>query len=306
MTSVLVQTPGVQISARAGKLVLESREARREWPLGHVTELIVVGHARISTATILDLAGRGVPVHFQARADQLPVSVWDAWNGSLDALRRQFSAPEAHRLAAARALVVAKIGNSEWVLRRLGHPARLSLDAAQQSTDADTLRGHEGFAARQYFAALAELLPGWEFQARLYRPAPDPVNAALSFAYTFLLRHTLSALHHAGLHAGLGTLHVPHGRRPALALDLMEPFRAPVCDLTVLGLLRSGQLPRDGFEVSAEEVRLGQAGCLTVTAALNDRIHRWGIGVALRRQVGAVQAAGQGDACACWQPPVRP
>ena len=306
MTNVLVQTPGTHISARAGRLLLQSEAKEQVIPLGHVTELTVIGHARISTAAVIDLAQRGIPVHFQSHADQLPFSVWGTWNGSLEALQQQFSASATRRLDAAKALIAAKIENSQWVLRRLQHPGQLPKPDMSSVTDSQTLRGLEGQAAKVYFSALGELLPGWQFERRLYHPCPDPVNAALSFAYSLLLRHVLSALHQAGLHAALGTLHVSHGRRPALALDLMEPFRAPLCDLTVLSLLRSGQLPSSGFEQRMGEVRLGKAGCHTLNEAFQEKFVRWRVGTGLRQQVQAVQAAWRGEECPCWHPPVRP
>lgn len=287
-------------------MIVETKAGQHAVPLGHVTELIVVGNARISTAVIVDLAGRGVPVHVQARAGSVPFSVLGNVEGQVEALRAQVLAPAGARLRAARALVRAKVVNSAWVLRRL-RCGVLDVPDIEAAGDEDALRGVEGAAARQYFAALAAALPGWEFGGRAYRPAPDPVNAALSFAYMLLLGQARVAVARAGLHPGLGTLHVPHGRRPALALDVMEPFRGPVCDLTVASLLRSGQLRVDGFEVSGGEVRLGAAGCAVVADAVAQRVAVWGVMGALQRQVGAVQRAWAGEEGSCWvwAPPVR-
>ena len=309
MTTVLVQTPGASISARGGRLIIETKAGTREVPLGHVSELLVIGHARISTAVIADLAGRGVPTHFLSHAAGTPHSVRGSLNGQLEALRGQFAASDEQHLTAARTLIQAKISNCGWVLRRLGHPARLPHADLRSALDAEALRGLEGWAARLYFAALAGLLPDWGFTGRAYRPPPDPVNAALSFAYSLLLGRTLSAVGRSGLHPALGVLHVSHGRRPALALDIMEPFRGPVCDLTVLGLLRSGQLPRQHFAPlegkHGPEVRLGQTGCALVAQAISHRMQQWNIDAALQAQISAVQQAWAGQPCHCWKPPVR-
>jgi len=305
MTTVLVQTPGASLSARGGRLVIETKTATREVPLGHVSELLVIGHARISTAVIADLAGRGVAIHFLTHTGEEPYSIRGPQDSQLEALRGQFAATAEAHLSAARALVEAKVSNCSWVLRRLGHPARLPRRVFSTAKDADVLRGLEGWAARRYFAALSVLLPEWGFSGRAYRPPPDPFNAALSFAYTLLLNRTLSAVGRSGLHPALGVLHVSHGRRPALALDIMEPFRGPVCDLTVLGLLRSGQLPHQQFELRDSEVRLGQAGCALVAQAVNHRMQQWNIDAALQAQISAVRSAWAGQACPCWKPPVR-
>lgn len=307
MTTVLVQTPGTRISARGGKLLLETATAQQEIPLGHVTELVIVGNARVSTAVITDLAGRGVPIHIQGTPHQLPISIHTPLGGQIAALQTQFMAPSEQKLQAAKVLVAGKIKNSNWLLQRTGHRTRLEIHAVAQATTAEQLRGIEGHAARMYFSALGELLSGWAFSQRAYRPAPDPVNAALSFAYTLLLGRAVQAINRAGLHPALGTLHVTHGQRPALALDVMEPFRAPVCDLTVLSLLRSGQLPRDQFEQFGPEVRLGKAGCSRLAKAVAERIQDWQIDAALNQQVRSVQRIWQQEteAGAAWEPPVR-
>lgn len=306
MTTVLVQTPGTRISARAGKLVLEAGDAQTEVPLGHVSELVVIGNARISTAVITDLAGRGVAIHVQAAPDQLPISIQAPVLGQVAALQVQFTASSGNKLRAAKTLVAGKIRNCQWVLQRAGHPARLNAEAVTQARTAEQLLGVEGNAAKMYFAALGDLLPGWAFTHRAYRPAPDPVNAALSFAYTLLLGRAVQAVTRAGLHPALGTLHVTHGQRPALAMDVMEPFRAPVCDLTVLSLLRSGQLPRDSFEQRGLEARLGKAGCQRLTKAVMERLQDWNVNAALDAQVRAVRSAWQGEEPGpAWQPPVR-
>ncbi|GGL77845.1 CRISPR-associated endonuclease Cas1 1 [Deinococcus aerolatus] len=306
MTSVLVQTPGAAISARGGQLIVETGAGQHAVPLGHVTELIVIGNARISTAVIADLAGRGVPVHLQARAGTVPFSVLGNVEGQVEALRVQVLASPQARLVAARALVRAKVTNAGWVLRRLRVSGVLDAPAVEEAADENALRGMEGAAARQYFAALAGALPEWGFVGRAYRPAPDPVNAALSFAYMLLLGQARVAVARAGLHPGLGTLHVPHGRRPALALDVMEPFRGPVCDLTVASLLRSGRLKLDGFEAREGEVRLGAAGSAAVAGAVAQRMTEWSVVAALQKQVAAVQRTwAEGGGCACWVPPVR-
>ncbi|WP_155300760.1 CRISPR-associated endonuclease Cas1 [Deinococcus kurensis] len=280
MTSVLVQTPGAAISARGGQLVVETRAGQRAVPLGHVTELIVVGHARISTAVIVDLVGRGVPVHVQARAGAVPFSVLGNVEGQVESLRVQVLASPEARLRAARALVRAKAANSAWVLRRLRVLGRLDVPDVEGAADEDALRGVEGSVARQYFAALGGALPGWEFSGRAYRPPPDEVNAALSFAYMLLLGHARVAVARCGLH-------------PALALDVMEPFRGPVCDLTVVSALRSGQVRRDGFEGSPDGVRLGAAGCAALAGALAVRMQEWGSGRRWAR--GAVRGVRAGS-----------
>lgn len=62
----------------------------------------------------------------------------------------------------------------------------------------------------------------------------DPVNACLSLAYALLTRTFSTALTTVGLDPRVGLYHVERPGRPALALDLMEPFRPIVADRPLL------------------------------------------------------------------------
>ncbi len=66
---------------------------------------------------------------------------------------------------------------------------------------------------------------GFDFNGRNRRPPRDPVNALLSFAYAMLTREWTVALAAVGLDPYRGFYHQPRFGRPALALDMMEPFR---------------------------------------------------------------------------------
>jgi CRISPR-associated protein Cas1 len=120
-------------------------------------------------------------------------------------------------------------------------------DLAASATTLDSIRGHEGQAAALYFEQFAGMLRGElaaEFDAhgRQRRPAPDPVNAALSFAYSMLTHECTAALRTARLEPSIGAFHVSRPGRPALALDLIEPFRPLVADSIVLTAFNRSEL----------------------------------------------------------------
>lgn len=149
-----------------------------------------------------------------------------------------------------------------------------SLRGAERATSIDALRGHEGDAGAQYFSAFPMLLPGpWksDFGTRSRRPPRDRVNALLSFGYALLLRDAAAALARIGLDPMLGLYHTMIPGRPALALDLMEPFRAAWVDTAVLRLVATNGIARTDFHVSGAGVFLSDRGRRVLIGAYERR-----------------------------------
>jgi CRISPR-associated protein Cas1 len=149
-----------------------------------------------------------------------------------------------------------------------------ALRAAERDTALDVLRGHEGEAAAAYFSALPAILPApWrgDFCGRSRRPPRDRVNALISFGYSLLVRDTSAALARIGLDPMLGFFHAMLPGRPALALDLMEPFRAAWVDAAVLRLLATNGIDRADFHVSTSGVVLTDSGRNALIAAYERR-----------------------------------
>jgi CRISPR-associated protein Cas1 len=76
------------------------------------------------------------------------------------------------------------------------------------------------------------------------------MNALLSFLYALWLADCTSALEGVGLDPQLGYLHVVRPGRPALALDLLEEFRAAAADRLALRLVNRRQVRAEHFEES--------------------------------------------------------
>jgi len=127
------------------------------------------------------------------------------------------------------------------------------LNSVDSASSVETLRGMEGAAAAQYFAVWPELVgKEWHFAGRKRRPPPDPVNSLLSFGYTLLFYNTYALVRAQGLHPHVGFYHELRPGHPALISDLMEEFRAPIVDATVLALLHRKQVQPDDFRMPTE------------------------------------------------------
>lgn len=141
----------------------------------------------------------------------------------------------------------------------------------------DEARGLEGDAARIYFAALPNVIKPsarstFAFTTRNRRPPRDCFNALISFLYALMLGDCRSALETVGLDPQLGFLHAVRPGRESLALDLLEEFRAPLCDRLALTLINREQIKDKDFDKrDGGSVLLNDNGRKAVIAAYQAR-----------------------------------
>ncbi|HZL35133.1 MAG TPA: CRISPR-associated endonuclease Cas1 [Tepidisphaeraceae bacterium] len=274
---VVAQEHGVKIGINGMALKVTDKEGKvsRKIPLAGLESLAVLGGVQVSTQALHALADRSIPVAFMSAAGRLIAMVDPLDSVSADIRREQvrgFDQP-ARCLELARALIVAKIINQRVLLQRnndgvAGMVLEDLLVESERARDAgaiDVLRGHEGQAAALYFGEFAGMFKtpvAGEFDAngRQRRPPPDPINAVLSFAYTMLAHECVSALRLARLEPTLGAFHTCRPGRPALALDLMEPFRPLIADSVAVSCFNRGELTEGHFQRTAAGCALSDSG----------------------------------------------
>jgi CRISPR-associated protein Cas1 len=181
-----------------------------------------------------------------------------------------------------RSLALAKIANSRTMLLRSAREAdyarqsqaeELREAAAKLASIAsnlnegvgkDTIRGLEGAAAQCYFSAFDAMLRNkssqFQFEMRSKRPPQNPVNALLSFLYALLANDYRSALEGVGLDPFVGFLHTMRPGRPALALDMMEELRSPLCDRLAISLINLKIIQENCFQFTPTGVLLNDKG----------------------------------------------
>ena len=158
------------------------------------------------------------------------------------------------------------------------HELKVLIRKAEHTERADALLGIEGNAARIYFQHFAGMLkPGDEpldpgaalgqpprfafnFLRRNRRPPRDPVNAMLSLAYALLAKDLTVTAAAVGFDPYLGFYHLPRPGRPALALDLMEPFRPLIADSTVISAINNRMVYPEHFIPAGQGVAMTEPG----------------------------------------------
>jgi CRISPR-associated endonuclease Cas1 len=288
---LVVQEPGAGVRLRGERLLVEAPGGgHAEARLVETSHLVLMGGARCSTPALHECCQRGIPVLHLSGTGWFYGITRGLDHKNVELRSEQFAAArDAERsLAIGRAVVAAKIRNARVLLRRNGEPSRHDLELlagyarrALEAGDAEELLGLEGNAARTYYAGLPSMLKaggdgfaGFAFEGRNRRPPRDPVNALLSFAYSLLTKDWVVTLTTVGLDPLMGFYHQPKYGKPALALDLMEPFRPVIADSVVVSAVNNGEVrPGDFFEreggillrpaarkrlIAAYERRLGQ------------------------------------------------
>ncbi|TSE29547.1 CRISPR-associated endonuclease Cas1 [Tepidimonas taiwanensis] len=291
LRSLVIGEHGVLILKENDRIIVARQGSELlSWPLQKLDEIHITGNALVSTALLRQCSRDGIHVtvsdstginHAHLGA---PHPLADA---HCHAQQVQRLADNDWSLMMARAVIHGKIHNQLCLLRRYNRRRRLTpIDQAIEQLDAmrsrlattqtlDQVRGCEGQAARAYFGALHHLVPPqWTFEGRRKRPPTDPVNALLSYGYAVLHRTMVTLLVRQRIDPYLGAFHAPRAGHAALASDLIEEFRAPVVDTTVVHLLLSDTLTPGNFdtECGTGTVLLDKHARQTLVQALHAKL----------------------------------
>ena len=250
-----------------------------------VSSVSIFGNAQITAQAARELLARNIPVCHFSYGGWLNGVTWGMAHKNVELRVAQFrgAANDEIALNIARDIVAAKLRNSRVMLRRnhSGAPqaalAELSrlVKSVGGADSLQTLLGIEGAAARVYFSHFGGMLKtdaAFDFRGRNRRPPADPVNAALSFLYSMLMRQCFVAALTVGFDPYMGFYHQPRYGRPALALDLAEEFRSVMADSAALTLFNNGELRESDFVRRSGAVSLTDAGRKATIRAFERRM----------------------------------
>lgn len=244
-------------------------ETRLRVPLHHLGAVVCFGLVKVSLPLMHRLADEGVALVLLNENGRFKARLEGAVSGNVLLRRAQYkcSEDEVFAVDVARNCIAGKIRNCRQVVLRGARESKseveantlargaadlaASLRALPITTTLDALRGVEGEAARQYFAALNLLVRPdsrsvFQMDGRTRRPPRDRMNALMSFIYALLMNDCRSAVEASGLDPQIGFLHALRPGRAALALDLMEEFRF-LADRLALTLINREQISSKDF-----------------------------------------------------------
>jgi len=310
-----VQTPGARVRKKGDEIIVETDDGKVETPLIAVSEVALFGPVSLTTPTLHELFRRSLPVawfstggwlmgHTHGTGPENAITRTNQYRASFD---------EAKSLRISRGLVAAKIKNQRTMLRR-NWRAEKSADGktqaleslkrlaarAEHASNMQELLGFEGEAAAVYFRLFDRMIAGSEdgdlgagfsFEKRNRRPPEDPVNAMLSLSYALLMRTFLATLQSVGFDPYRGFYHVIRHGRPALALDMMEPYRPILADSSVLNAVNNGEVKPDGFYWNGPACAMKSGARKSLIAAYERRLAQetthpmFGYRVSMRRLI---------------------
>ena len=262
MATMYVTEPGARIEKEYKRiLVTKHDEVLKVAPLARLSEVVLVGYVGATTPAMLALLDAGVGLTFITRSGRLRGRLMPPMPKNIPARQAQYAAAQEPALCLhlARAIVSGKLRNSRTVARRVvrerlgvdsGSIAEITrcLKALPAAADMDTIRGLEGRAARVYFYVWRQAFSGeLVFERRTRRPPKDPINSLLSLGYSLLTQNLMTACEVVGLDPYDGFFHADKHGRPALALDLVEEFRAIIVDSLLRTLVNKRMVKASDF-----------------------------------------------------------
>ena len=271
LNTLYIMTQGAYANLEGDTVLVRANGVKLlQAPLLHLGGIVLFGGSSISPPLMERCAEDGRDVVFLDFAGRFRARVVGPVTGNVLLRKAQYEhsiSPE-KALSIARNIVAGKIKNSRGVLQRSARdsPSTESSERLREQSEMlagllhalpecgtlDEVRGVEGIAASSYFNVFAEMITveksDFAFHLRTRRPPRDRVNALLSFLYSMLTNDCVGAAEGVGLDPQFGFLHAIRPGRPALALDLMEEFRACVADRLALSLINRRQIKPEHFE----------------------------------------------------------
>lgn len=295
LNTLYVTIPETYLALDGENIVIfkEKQEIGRV-PLHNIERVMTFGYMGVSPALMGKCVSYGIELVFMTPFGKFLARVEGNVNGNVLLRKEQYriSDNENRSLDIAKNIIIGKIYNSRQVIIRVlrDHEMRVdqeqfrrkakflndALEKCQNVTNIDSLRGIEGECATIYFSIFGDMIlqqkNDFIFTNRSKRPPLDRVNALLSFSYSLCTSMCTSALEAVGLDPYVGFIHTDRPGRRSLALDLVEEFRAWLCDRFVLMLINKKVVNANDFEPREDgAVILNEDGRKTVLNAWQKR-----------------------------------
>lgn len=201
MSFLYITENGCVISVTSQRLEVKYKLGReRSIPIETLESIEIFGKSQMTAQAMQVSMERLIPVSFHSRGGHYLGKLTPARNLNISRQRLQFKMTEDENFSVqlAARIIKAKIHNQTVLLRRYSRNRSVNANdeihvmlQIEQRIDrcraVEELMGCEGYAARQYFKGLGNLVRNeFAFKRRSKRPPKDEFNAMLSLGYSML------------------------------------------------------------------------------------------------------------------------
>ena len=264
MANLYITEQGAVLRKTGDRLIVEKNsEVLLDVQCHKIETVLIFGNVQFTTQAVRELFEHNIELALLTTTGRLIGQLTPIMSRNIELRLAQYQRlhePE-FTLAFSKAIVTGKLSNSIAMLKNFTYyhkdidltveikSCQKRLAAVDNCQSAKALLGLEGVAAKAYFQAFARMIlnDNLTFTVRKKHPAPDPVNALLSFGYTLLFNEINSLLDGLGFDPYIGFYHKIEYGRPSLACDLQEEFRASLIDRFTLSLLNNRILSKADF-----------------------------------------------------------
>jgi len=274
---LFLNTYGTFLQKKDGMFQIKIEETKKLISPKKISSIVISNSATISTDAIQLALDNNIDIVFLDNFGNPIGRVWFPKLGSTTYIRRRLLEIDMkdEGLPIIKGWIITKAKNQlEFIQKLLSKRERPEEDFASilesikttitkiesvqapLSVSDNTIMAYEGNISKLYFRALSLLIPEkYAFNGRSSRPAVDPFNSVLNYAYGVLYSKIEKALLISGLDPYIGLLHKDNYNKKSLVFDFIEPYRI-FCDEPVFYLFSRHKLPTDGFINSGKGILL--------------------------------------------------
>lgn len=230
-------------------------------PIETLDSIEIHGKSQMTTQAIEECLCRDIPVSFHSGMGKYigKLSSSGVTNVYRQKMQVRRSDDIEFTLSFAKRIIKAKMNNQLVILRRYTRNNEKNIHVQMKNIkyvrrkienckSIEEIMGYEGYAARNYFSALENLVDEeFAFSGRSRRPPKDEFNALLSLGYSILTHEICAKIEKKGLNAYFGIMHSDKSGHAALASDLIEEWRPVIVDSLVLALINGHEIKKEHF-----------------------------------------------------------
>lgn len=265
-SNLIISGFGYFIGKESERLVIKEKAKKiAEFALINLDRIYINSNATLSTSLINEACKRGIKICIWYGGTPNVLISSPSLSAFVEAKRAQFTAyNNSIGLTAIKKVLKSKISNQGALLKYFQKNMTSNSSLKEQfnkyieslinfidklntvfgadvSECRTKLLNIEALSAKEYWQALASMLPaGTNFKGRDYL-SKDAINSALNFCYALLYSNIWMSILNAGLEPFAGFIHTDRPGKASLVYDLSEPFKQRLVDRIIFSMVKRKQ-----------------------------------------------------------------